>query len=121
MDHAMSVTGGRFHPRSLGPLIRFCLAGRVIPVFAPERQPAANARVERSTGLWQEKVWQSYRFRTLRHLRARLHAFQMAYNTSLKRRLIHHGQHARLNGPRRTLPVPFRVPTRGHSVASRSG
>ena len=106
MDNDMSLTGGRFHPRSLGQLIRFCLACRVIPVFMPDRQPAANAQVERYNGLWQEKVWQRYRFRTLRHLRARSHAFQMAYNTYLTRRLIHQGQHARHNGPRRTLPVP---------------
>ncbi|MDF0674335.1 MAG: leucine zipper domain-containing protein [Nitrospira sp.] len=110
MDNDMSLTGGRFYPRSLGQLIRFCLACRVIPVFTPERQPAANARVERYNGLWQEKVWQRYRFRTLRHLRARSHAFQVAYNTYLTRRLIHQGQYARLNGPRCPLPVPFRMP-----------
>jgi hypothetical protein len=51
MDNDMSLTGGRFHPRSLGQLIRFCLACRVIPVFTPERQSAANARVERYNGL----------------------------------------------------------------------
>lgn len=111
MDNDMSLTGGRFHPRSLGQLIRFCLACRVIPVFTPERQPAANARVERYNGLWQEKVWQRYRFRTLRHLRVQSHAFQVAYNTYLTRRLIRQGHHARLTGPRRPLPVPFRVPT----------
>lgn len=110
MDNDMSLTGGRFHPRSLGQLIRFCLACRVIPVFTPERQPAANARVERYNGLWQEKVWQRYRFRTLRHLRAWSHAFQVAYNTYLTRRLIRQGHHARLHGPRRPLLVPFRVP-----------
>ncbi|MDI3462317.1 MAG: hypothetical protein OJF50_001138 [Nitrospira sp.] len=111
MDNDMSLTGGRFHPRRLGQLIRFCLACRVIPVFTPERQPAANARVERYNGLWQEKVWQRYRFRTLRHLRVRSHAFQVAYNTYLTRRLIRQGHHTRLNGLRRPLPVPFRVPT----------
>lgn len=111
MDNDMSLTGGRFHPRSLGQLIRFCLACRVIPVFTPERQPAANARGERDNGLWQEKVWQRYRFRTLRHLRVRSHAFQVAYNTYLTRRLIRQGHHTRLNGLRHPLPVPFRVPT----------
>lgn len=107
----MSLTGGRFHPRSLGYLIRFCLACRVIPVFTPERQPAANAQVERYNGLWQEKVWQRYRFRTLRHLRVRSHAFQVAYNTYLTRRLIRQGHPTRLNGLRRPWPVPFHAPT----------
>ena len=58
MDNDMSLTGGRMHPRSLGQLVRFCLACRVIAVFTPPRRPASNALVERYNGLWQEKVWQ---------------------------------------------------------------
>jgi len=88
MDNDMSLTGGRMHPRTVGQLVRFCLACRVIAVFTPERQPASNALVERYNGLWQEKVWQRYRFRTLGQLRERSQAFQKAYNTYLKQRLI---------------------------------
>ena len=111
MDNNMSATGGRFHPRNLGQLIRLCLVCRFIPVFTPERQPAANARDERYNGLWHEDVWQRYRFRTLRHLWARLYAFQMASNTYLTRRLIHQGQHGRLNGAR--CPCPSVCPPAG--------
>lgn len=111
IDNDMSLTGGRLHPRSLGQLVRVCLACRVIPVFIPERQPAANARVERYNGLWQEKVWQRYRFRTLQELRARSHAFQDAYNAYLRRRLLRQGKQAVLRVRRRFLPRQLQLPT----------
>ena len=91
MDNDMSLTGGHMHPRSLGQVIRLCLACRVVPVFTPERRPATNARVERYNGLWQEKVWKRYRFRTLGQLQRRSLAFQDAYNTHLKQRLNRQG------------------------------
>ena len=111
MDNDMSLTGGRMHPRSLGQLVRFCLACRVIPVFIPERHPSANARVERYNGLWQEKVWQRYRFRTLADLRVRSQAFQEAYNVYLKRKLIRQGKHGVLKVRLRHLPKDLRLPT----------
>lgn len=104
MDNDMSLTGGRMHPRSLGQLVRFCLACRVIPVFTPERRPASNAAVERYNGLWQEKVWQRYRFRTLVQLQEHSRAFQEAYNAYLRRRLIRQGKGARLEPCVRSLP-----------------
>lgn len=119
MDNDMSVTGGRFHSRSLGQLSRFCFIRRVVPVFTPERQPAANARGERYNGLLQEKVWQRYRFRTLPYLMPRSYHFQMASKTYLTRRPIHQGQHTRVNGAR--YPGPSVCPTRSHSIADRSG
>jgi hypothetical protein len=119
MDNDMSVTGGRVHSRSLGQLSRFCFVRRVVPVFTPERQPAANARGERYNGLLQEKVWQRYRFRTLPYLKPRSYHFQMTYNTYLTHRLIHQGQHGRVNGARCLCPSV--CPTRWHSVADRSG
>jgi hypothetical protein len=108
MDNDMSLTGGRMHARSLGQLVRFCLACRVIPVFTPERRPASNAAVERYNGLWQEKVWQRYRFRALGQLRARSQAFQEAYNTYLKRRLIRQGKRGLFKAPLRYLPENIR-------------
>lgn len=110
MDNDMSFLGGRFHPRTLGQLVRFCLACRVIPVFTPERRPASNARVERYNGLWQEKVWQRYRFRSLRHLQRQSQAFQDAYNTYLKRRLIRQGQSHRFQIALRPLPQQVGLP-----------
>jgi hypothetical protein len=108
MDNDMSLTGGRMHPRSLGQLVRLCLACRVIPVFTPERRPASNAAVERYNGLWQEKVWQRYRFRTLVQLQEHSRAFQEAYNAYLRRRLIRQGQGACLETCGRSLPKRLR-------------
>ena len=109
MDNDMSLTGGRMHGRSLGQLVRFCLACRVIPVFTPERRPASNALVERYNGLWQEKVWQRYRFRTLGQLWTRSQAFQEAYNAYLKRRLSRQGKSALFVARLRYLPKTIRL------------
>jgi hypothetical protein len=108
MDNDVSLTGGRRHPRTIGQLVRFCLACRVVAVFIPERRPASNASVECYNGLWQEKVWQRYRFRTLRNLRERLHAFQKAYSRYLERRLLRQGKQALFQIRVRSLPKPFR-------------
>jgi hypothetical protein len=112
LDNDMSLTGGRMHARSLGQLVRFCLACRVIPVFTPERRPASNAAVERYNGLWQEKVWQRYRFRTLGQIRARSQAFQTAYHTYLTRRLLRRGKRDLFKTRVRYLPerLPWRHP-----------
>lgn len=108
MDNDMSLTGGRMHPRTIGQLVRFCLACRVVAVFTPERRPASNAAVERYNGLWQEKVWQRYRFRTLRDLRGRAHAFQKAYNRYLERRLVRQGKPGLFQIRARYLPQHLR-------------
>jgi len=108
MDNDMSLTGGRMHPRTLGQLVRFCLACRVVPVFTPERRPASNAAVERYNGLWQEKVWQRYRFRTLWQLQERSQAFQEAYNTYLRRKWIRQDKGALFKTRVRYLPKPIR-------------
>lgn len=113
MDNDMSLTGGHMHPRSLGQVIRLCLACRVVPVFTPERRPATNARVERYNGLWQEKVWKRYRFRTLGQLQRRSLAFQDAYNTHLKQRLNRQGSPAIIKADLRFLPPDLRL---GHPL-----
>lgn len=77
---------------------------------------ASEQRVTGKTGhgLWQEKVWQRYRFRTLGHLRERSQAFQKAYNTYLKRRLIRQGHSDRCKARLRVLPrgIPLFIPCR---------
>lgn len=113
MDNDMSLTGGHMHPRSLGQVVRLCLACRVVPVFTPERRPAANACVERYNGLWQEKVWKRYRFRTLGQLRRRSLAFQDAYNTHLTQRLNRQGSPTIVKADLRFLPPDLRL---GHPL-----
>ncbi len=108
MDNDMSLTGGRRHPRTMGQLVRFCLGCRVVPVLTPERRPASNASVERYNGLWQEKVWQRYRFRTLEDLRERSQAFQQAYNRYLERRLVRQGKPGLFKTRVRYLPKRLR-------------
>ena len=82
----------------------------MIPVFIPERRPASNAHVERYNGLWQEKVWKRYRFRSWGHLQRGSQAFQEAYNTCLKKRASHQGQSQLFQVARRPLAKRVRLP-----------
>lgn len=107
MDNDMSLTGGRMHPRTIGQLVRFCLACRVVAVFIPERRPASNASIERYNGLWQEKVWHRYRFRTWKALRVRSQAFRKAYTRYLERRLLRQGKQGLFQTRVRYLPKPL--------------
>ena len=69
-DNATRFAGSTRAVRRLGRFIRFCLAAGVIPVFAPPRETGFQAAVESFNGLWQAKVWQRFRHRDLRQLRA---------------------------------------------------
>jgi hypothetical protein len=56
-DNDPRFVGGLAHPNSIGPVIRFCLAVGVVPVFAPPRESGFQAAVEAYNGRWQRKVW----------------------------------------------------------------
>ena len=50
---------------AVGRVSRLCLALRVIPVFAPPREPGFQNSIEGFNGLWQTKVWQRHHCRNL--------------------------------------------------------
>lgn len=56
-DNDSRFDGGHVHPNSVGPVIRFCLAAGVVPVFAPPREMGFQASVEALNGRWQRSVW----------------------------------------------------------------
>jgi hypothetical protein len=56
-DNDPRFVGGMAHPNSIGPVIRFCLALGVVPVFAPPRETGFQAAIEAYNGRWQRKVW----------------------------------------------------------------
>lgn len=80
MDNDTRFAGSSRAVRRLGRLIRFCLAHGVVPVFAPPRETGFQAAVESFNALWQAKVWQRFRHRDLRQLRARNRAFLAAHH-----------------------------------------
>ena len=56
-DNNARFIGGTSVPNSIGLVIRFCLAARVVPIFAPPRETGFQAAIESFNGLWQRKVW----------------------------------------------------------------
>ncbi len=56
-DNDVRFIGGNARPDSIGPVIRFCLALGVVPVFAPPRETGFQAAIESFNGRWQAKLW----------------------------------------------------------------
>ena len=50
---------------TVGRVSRLCLALRVIPVFAPPREPGFQNPIEGFNALWQAKVWQRHHCRNV--------------------------------------------------------
>lgn len=70
-DNDTRFIGGMSHPNSIGPVIRYCLAVGVAPVFAPPRETGFQAAIEAFNGRWQQKLWARFWDPTLADLQAR--------------------------------------------------
>ncbi len=77
-DNDTRFIGGNAHPNSIGPVIRFCLAVDVVPVFAPPVEMGFQAAVEALNGRWQRQLWARFWDPTLAELQARSDAYVAA-------------------------------------------
>lgn len=77
-DNDTRFIGGHVHPNSIGPVIRYCLAVGVTPVFAPPVEMGFQAAVEAFNGRWQQKLWARFWTPTLPDLTARSDAYVAA-------------------------------------------
>lgn len=77
-DNDTRFIGGNVHPNSIGPVIRFCLAVGVVPVFAPPIEMGFQAAIEACNGRWQRKVWARFWMPGLTDLQARNAAYVAA-------------------------------------------
>ena len=64
-DNDTIFQGAHQFADTVGRVSRLCLALRVIPVFAPPREPAFQNSIEGFNGLWQTKVWQRHHCRNV--------------------------------------------------------
>jgi hypothetical protein len=60
-DNDTIFQGAHQFADTVGRVSRLCLALRVIPVFAPPREPGFQNAIEGFNALWQTKVWQRHR------------------------------------------------------------
>ena len=77
-DNDTRFIGGHAHPNSIGPVIRFCLAVDVVPVFAPPVEMGFQAAVEALNGRWQRQLWARFWDPTLAELQARSDSYVAA-------------------------------------------
>lgn len=77
-DNDTRFIGGNAHPNSIGPIIRFCLAVDVVPVFAPPVELGFQAAVEALNGRWQRQLWARFWDPTLAELEARSASYVVA-------------------------------------------
>ena len=64
-DNDTIFQGAHHYADTVGRVSRLCLALRVVPVFAPLREPGFQNSIEGFNGLWQSKVWQRHHCRNL--------------------------------------------------------
>ena len=64
-DNDTIFQGAHQYADTVGRVSRLCLALRVIPVFAPPREPGFQNPIEGFNGLWQAKVWQRHHCRNV--------------------------------------------------------
>ncbi len=69
-DNDNRFQGAHQHADVVGRVMRLCLSLRVVPVFAPPREPGFQNTVENFNGLWQAKVWGRFTHDSLRQLSA---------------------------------------------------
>ena len=69
-DNDNRFQGPHQHADVVGRVMRLCLSLRVVPVFAPPREPGFQNAVENFNGLWQAKVWARFSHASLRQLSA---------------------------------------------------
>ena len=77
-DNDTRFIGGMAHPNSIGPVIRYCLAVGVAPVFVPPRETGFQASIEAFNGRWQQKLWTRFWDPTLADLQDRSAAYVAA-------------------------------------------
>lgn len=94
-DNDNRFQGPHQHADTMGRVIRLCLSLRIVPVFAPPREPGFQNGVENLNGRWQEKVWRRFDHQSLIGLCASSTRYVAA---SRQRAAERHG------------PIPLRTP-----------
>lgn len=78
-DNDTIFQGAHQFPDAVGRIIRLCLALKIVPVFAPPREPGFQNAVEGFNARWQAKVWQRYPHPDVSHLANASQAYIAAY------------------------------------------
>jgi hypothetical protein len=86
-DNDTLFQGPHQHKDVIGRVMRLCLSLRVVPVFAPPREPGFQAAIEALNGRWQAKVWSRFEHASLADLAARSGAYVTAARARAAQRI----------------------------------
>ena len=86
-DNDNRFQGPHQHADTVGRVIRLCLSLRVVPVFAPPREPGFQNSIENFNGRWQQKVWNRFDHQSLMDVCDRSRRYVVA---SLQRAVMQH-------------------------------
>jgi hypothetical protein len=78
-DNDTVFQGAHQFAHAVGRISRLCLQLAVIPVFVPPLEHGMQNTIESFNGLWQAKVWQRHRMRSLRELQRRSNEYITAH------------------------------------------
>jgi len=104
-DNDTRFQGPHQHPNAIGTVIRMCLSLKVVPVFAPPREPGFQAAIESLNGRWQAKVWARFQHESL----AALQAQSVKYVAACRNRA---GARMDVAPERRPFPKPWQLDLR---------
>jgi hypothetical protein len=105
-DNDTCFQGAHQHRDCVSRVMRLCLGLGVVPVFTPVREPSFQASIENFNGLWQDKVWRRFRFRSYVDLCTRSQAYIRARHERAAARIA--------GGPRQAFPSPWQLDLQAH-------
>jgi hypothetical protein len=101
-DNDTVFQGAHQFPNTVGRVSRLCLQLGVIPVFAPPLEHGMQNIIESFNALWQAKVWQRHRVRSMRELQRYSERYIAAHRA-------HTWRAREAIPPRRPMPKRFRL------------
>lgn len=115
-DNDTVFQGAHQFPNAVGRISRLCLQLKVIPVFVPPLEHGMQNTIESFNGLWQAKVWQRHRVRSMRELQRRSDEYiaarrlrtQALAEAAPRRRLMPKGFKLNLHAPLRGMMIFIR-------------
>jgi transposase InsO family protein len=84
VDNDLAFAGSPAHPRSMGHLIRLCLAEGVEPWFIPPKEPWRNGVVEKFNDHYRQGVLEKHELNSTPALRRQCRAFERRHNQSYR-------------------------------------
>ena len=79
-DNALAFRGSNRHPRSFGPVIKWCLQNGIQPIFIPKNEPWRNGHIEKYHDSLNKRFYQQINFDDFNHFCREIERFNAYHN-----------------------------------------